>query len=109
MIIRDSDPDAADIEIRTGAWSVDKSDYGVVQRVKSFDTETLEAEIIGIYEFVFPNEGKGNKRKNTAIALWGSKYIFDPEDPNDPNRVITFKCRLRSCYAYRKSTGERIQ
>lgn len=81
-----------------GGKNVEVRDFmgKVIPLVKSFDTETLEAEL---YISAAPNaEGK---RQFVVISL---------EDPQQPfmGEVLTIKVKLPGCKAYNKLNGREI-
>lgn len=69
----------------------------MVKHVKSFDTETFEAEMYARIELIEKHEGQPDVKRNIQ-AKTDLQFSF-----------VTFKCYLKGYKAYNRKTGEEIK
>lgn len=87
-------------ETQLGSHIVVKNFEGcVVKRVKSFDTETKQAELYACVEL------ECNSAR-TSMCYYPDKLILGEDKTG---KVPTFKCILYDCKAYDKKTGKEIK
>lgn len=82
----------------------------IVEKVKSFDTETKEAEI---YSTILYKDLGQEKKETTGIFVYQGKTTSimkkSPDEEDIKAEIVTFKCHLRGFKAYNIITGEEIK